>query len=77
MPENSFQQIPITHASGKSISLFGHFDVPKGPGENKLQPSRVVPKLCVFHPDMVQGCLAGSVCLSLLVSVTPDAAFMI
>ena len=44
-----------------NIGRFLYFDVSKGPGEKKYLPSRVMPKLCVFHPDMVQGCLGVSV----------------
>ena len=42
----------------------------------KFPPFRVVPKLCVFHPDMVQGCLGVSVWVCWC-PLTPDAAFMI
>ena len=58
--------------------LYGHFDIlisQKGQVK-KFPPFRVVPKLCVFHPDMVQGCLGVSVwvCWCPLI---PHAAFMI
>ena len=58
--------------------LYGHFDIlisQKGQVK-KFPPFRVVPKLCVFHPDMVQGCLGVSVWVCWC-PLTPDAAFMI
>ena len=52
------------------------FWCPKRSRWKKLPSSRVVPKWCVFQPDMVQGCLGVSVSVCWC-PLTPDVAFII